>query len=63
MNDTDKLIAAIFAASMTARRTEPDVAAFFSYYESCIAGLIDRESAAAEAKAERTAQAHKAAWG
>jgi len=63
MNDTDRLIAAIFAASMTVRSTEPKLADFFGHFEACIGGLMDREEIVAAAKVVRTAAEHKKAWG
>jgi hypothetical protein len=63
MNDTDKLIAAIFAATMTARETAPEPRDFFGHYDKCIAESLEREALEAARKAEKTIDAHKKAWG
>ena len=63
MNETDRLVAAIFAATMTARNAEPDLAGFFGFYDACLEGFKGREAVEAAAKVERTAEAHKKAWG
>ncbi|MSP00246.1 MAG: hypothetical protein EXR07_04220 [Acetobacteraceae bacterium] len=63
MIDTDKLVAAIFAAAMIAKQNEPTPGDFFGHYEACLAGLVERDAAEAVATIERTNEAHKKAWG
>ena len=63
MNDTDKLVAAIFAATMTARQEAPKPGDFLGHYDLCVAEILRREAAEVAAKAERTIEAHKKAWG
>jgi hypothetical protein len=63
MNDTDKMIAGMFASAMIARQAEPKIEDFLGHFEVCIDGLIKREAVEAEAKLERTILAHKKAWG
>jgi hypothetical protein len=63
MNDTDRLIAAIFAATMTAKETAPEPRDFFGYYDKCIAETLDREALESARKAAKTIDAHNKAWG
>jgi hypothetical protein len=63
MTDTDKLIAAIFAASLIAKESAPKPSDFFGFYDACIAEILEREALATAEKAERTIAAHKKAWG
>ena len=63
MNDTDRLIAAIFAATMTAKQSDVKPGDFFGHYDACLSGLAEREAREAEAAIERTNEAHKKAWG
>ena len=63
MTDTDRLIGAFFAAAMTAKHPDPTLDAFFVHYDSCLAGLVEREVKAAAMKEEQIQAAHKAAWG
>jgi hypothetical protein len=62
MNDTDKLIAAIFAATMTARASDPGPRDFFGFYDACIAEILGREVLATAVKDEKTLAAHNKAW-
>jgi hypothetical protein len=63
MNDTDKLIAAIFAATMTARQEAPKSTDFLAHYDACVAEILKREALEVAAKAQRTIEAHAKAWG
>ncbi len=63
MTDTDKLIAAIFAATMTAKETATKPADFFAFYDACIAETLRREASEAVLKDERTLAAQIKAWG
>ena len=63
MNDTDKLIAAIFAATMTARDNGAEPRDFFDRYDACIAEFTRREAADSADKAERKRDAQDKAWG
>jgi hypothetical protein len=63
MNDTDKLIAAIFAATMTARETAPKPGDFFGFYDACMAEIMEREVAATAVRCERKLAADIKAWG
>jgi hypothetical protein len=63
MGDTDKLIAAIFAATMTARASAPNPREFFGFYDACVAEILDREAAATAMKLEKKLAAEIKAWG
>ena len=63
MNDTDKLIAAMFASAMIGKQPESKIDDFLRHFEVCLDGLVTREAREAEAKLERTILAHKKAWG
>jgi len=63
MNDTDKLIAAIFAATMAARESAPRPDDFFGFYDACVAEILARESLETARKAERKLDAENKAWG
>ena len=63
MNDTDKLIAAIFAAMMTAKEDAPKPSDFFSFYDACIAETAEREAVETAVKVEIKLAAQIKAWG
>jgi hypothetical protein len=63
MNDTDKLIAAIFAATMTAKEAAPKPSDFFGFYDACIAKTMEREAAETAVKVEKKLAAQIKAWG
>jgi hypothetical protein len=63
MNDTDKLIAAIFAATMTAKETTPKASDFFGFYDACIAEILEREALDTAMKVEIKLAAQIKAWG
>ena len=63
MNDTDKLIAAIFAATMTAKDSTPTPGGFFGYYDACVAEIQAREVVEAAGKAASALVAQNKAWG
>jgi hypothetical protein len=63
MNDTDKLIAAIFAATLTAKASDPGPREFFGFYDACITEILEREAKDAAVKVEQTRVAHAKAWG
>ena len=63
MNDTDKLIAAIFAATMTAKQSASSPRDFFGFYDACVAEILEREALATAVKAEKTLAAQNKAWG
>jgi hypothetical protein len=62
MNDTDKLIAAIYAATMTAKQPAPNPSDFFGFYDACVAEILGREVLATAVKDEKTLAAHNKAW-
>jgi hypothetical protein len=63
MNDTDKLIAAIFAASMIARETSSKPGDFFGFYDVCVDEILRREGVETAIQAEKKLQAQEKAWG
>jgi hypothetical protein len=63
MNDTDKLIAAIFAAMMTAKESAPKPSDFFRFYDACAAKILDREASETAIKVEKKLAAQNKAWG
>jgi hypothetical protein len=63
MTDTDKLIAAIFAATMTAKESTPKPRDFFGFYDACVTEILEREAAETAVKVEKTIAAHNKAWG
>lgn len=63
MTDTDKLIAAIFAATMTAKEHAPKPGAFFGFYDACIAEILERETRETAVKLEKKLDAQNKAWG
>ena len=63
MNDTDKLIAAIFAATLTARAGAQEPADFFGFYDACLAEIARREAVATAEKVEQKLAAQAKAWG
>ena len=63
MNDTDKLIAAIFAATMTAKESAPTPGDFFGFYDACIAETLEREALDTAMKVEIKLAAQTKAWG
>jgi hypothetical protein len=62
MNDTDRLIAAMYAQTMAAKQVDAGIEAFLGHFEVCMAALVKLEAREADAKQERTLLAHKAAW-
>ena len=63
MNDTDKLVAAIFAATMNAREATPTPAGFFGFYDACITEVLRREAVENAVKVENKLAAENKAWG
>jgi hypothetical protein len=63
MNDTDKLIAAIFAATMIAKESAPKPSDFFGFYDACIAETLEREALATAVTVEKAIEAQNKAWG
>jgi hypothetical protein len=63
MNDTDKLIAAIFAATMMAKESHSGPRDFFTYYDACVGEIREREAVATAEKVEQDIAAQKKAWG
>jgi len=43
MDDTDRLIAGLFAATMTARLNVAKVTDFWTFYDTCEKAILDRE--------------------
>lgn len=43
MDDTDRLIAGLFAATMTARLNVAKVSDFWSFYDTCEKAILERE--------------------
>ena len=62
MDDTDRLIAAFFAAAMSVKQTEPNLTDFFAHYDACVSGIEARERAAMQAKQNQTEEAHSRLW-
>jgi hypothetical protein len=63
MNDTDKLIAAIFAAGMIARETGPKPGDFFGFYDACVDEILRREGVETAIQVEKKLLAQEKAWG
>jgi len=63
MTDTDKLIAAMFAATMTAKETAPGPRTFLGFYDACITEILEREALDNAQKAEKKRDAQDKAWG
>jgi hypothetical protein len=63
MNDTDKLVAALFAATMTAKEAAPAPGDFFEFYDACIAEIMEREVREIAVKLEKKLDAQNKAWG
>ncbi len=63
MTDTDKLIAAIFAATMTAKEAAPGPHTFLDFYDACVTEILQREAVDTAQKAERKRDAQEKAWG
>lgn len=63
MNDTDKIIAAIFAATMTAKADAAQPRDFFGFYDACIAEIMEREVLDIAVKLEKKLDAQNKAWG
>jgi len=63
MNDTDRLIAAIFAATMTAKADASRPRDFFGFYDACVGEILQREALETARKAEKTLIAQNKAWG
>jgi hypothetical protein len=62
MDDTDRLIAAFFAATMTAKQTTPTLTDFFAHYDACMAGIAGRERHAAEQEERKMMEEHSKLW-
>jgi len=58
MNDTDKLVAAIFAASMLKGGDAPRIADFLTHYDACLSALSEREDMAKK----EVARKHMDTW-
>jgi hypothetical protein len=58
MDDTDRLLAGLFAATMTARLNVATVADFWTFYDSCQKAIMER---AVKSKASAEQQS-RAAW-
>jgi hypothetical protein len=54
MDDTDRLVAAIFAATMTARLQIAKVDDFLGHYDACLEVMRRRQAAGGGAAADRT---------
>ena len=54
MNETDRLVAALFAATMTARLQIAKVEDFLGHYEACLDVMRRREAAGGGAAVDRT---------
>jgi hypothetical protein len=63
MGDTDKLIAAMFAATMTAKASAPGPRDFFGFYDACVAEILEREAVETAVKVEKKRAAEIKAWG
>jgi hypothetical protein len=63
MNETDKLIAAIFAATMTVKESIPSPRGFLGFYDACVSEMLAREAVELAAKVERKIEAQNKAWG
>jgi hypothetical protein len=60
MNDTDKLVAAIFAAAKLMRMTgSPQVEDFLAFYDDCLRATQEREKAAQEAGTQQAVDTWK----
>ncbi len=53
MDATDRLVAAIFAAMMSAKQDSPTLAEFWGHYDSCLKVATEREQADAAAEQDR----------
>jgi hypothetical protein len=61
MEDTEKIVAAIYAAKAT--WSEPtNLSSFLGHYEACIAALGERRAAAKEAALDRSIQTMKSGY-
>jgi choline-glycine betaine transporter len=49
MDDTDKLIAGMFAATMTAKLVAPTLTEFIAHYDACLQGMAGHKDAAKQA--------------
>ena len=63
MNDTDKLIAAMFATSMATKASATEPGDFFGFYDACITEIQRREAVETAVKVERKLAAQDKAWG
>ena len=63
MNDTDKLIAAIFTATMTVKEAAPKPRDFFGFYDACVTEILEREALETAVRAEKKIVAQNKAWG
>jgi hypothetical protein len=62
MDDTDRLIAAFFAATMTSKQAAPSLTDFFAHYDDCIAGIARREREAAAHEERKLHEEHTKLW-
>ncbi len=63
MNDTDKIIAAIFAATLSAKQSDPTAHDFFLHFDACVAEMAERAVIVDALKVQQTQAAHRKAWG
>ena len=54
MDETDRLVAAIFAATMTARLQIAKVEDFLGHYDACLEVMRRRQAAGGGARSDRT---------
>ena len=59
MDDTDRLIVGMFAATMTAKLASPTLAVFIEHYEACIDGMAGHKDAARQAADQKRMDAWK----
>jgi 4-alpha-glucanotransferase len=56
MDDTDRLVAAIFAATMIGKHDNPTLVDFWTSYDACLKEAKARETRAREAASQMTAE-------
>jgi hypothetical protein len=56
MDDTDRLVAAIFAATMIGKHSNPTLVDFWTSYDACLKETKARETKARAAVSQMTAQ-------
>jgi hypothetical protein len=54
MDETDRLVAAVFAATMTARLQVAKIDDFFGYYDGCLEVMRRREAVGSAGAPDRT---------